>query len=264
MHAGGAEHRRPALRSHARRLAKYLAWVALALLAMAAARRMVPEAALAGAVETGGAFLQTFGSIYGVLVAFAMFVVWQQHNDTQAAVEQEAVALFELHRLVARLDGWAGREAALGNLRRYVAAVLARYGPHRHADPPDRRTLLLEVQDALLSWQPQGPLEERLSERVLDTFHELYEARERRTTVGALRLPAGLRGFVYFGGVVCVGTVCLLRADNPWVHAAFVAGMTWVVVAATSIVLDLDEPYSGDFVIDWSRFEAVGRSMERR
>ena len=37
-----------------------------------------------------GNYLQTVGTIYAVLLAFVVFVVWQQHNDTRSAVESEA------------------------------------------------------------------------------------------------------------------------------------------------------------------------------
>ncbi len=252
----------PARHGHLRRLIKHVGWISVAMGLMVALRALVPVEALAGALDVGGNFLQTFGSIYGVLVAFAMFVVWQQHNDTQAAVEKEAVTLFELYRLVSRLDTWSEREPVVELLRAYAASVLARYGPQRESNPPDRRSMLLKVQDRLLSWQPGTPREERLSELVFDTFHELYEAREHRTTVAGLRLPDGLRWFVYLGGGICVATVALLRVESVPVHAAYVAGMTWVIVAAASIIIDLDDPFSGDFVVDWSRFQAMAKRMD--
>jgi hypothetical protein len=40
--------------------------------------------------EVAGNYLQTVGTIYAVLLAFVVFVVWQQHNDTRCAVEAEA------------------------------------------------------------------------------------------------------------------------------------------------------------------------------
>ena len=55
----------------------------------------------------------------------------------------------------------------------------------------------------------------------------------------------------------------LLWVDSFAVHALLVSGMTWVVVATTSIILDLDDPYSGDFVVDWERFHKTAQQMEQ-
>src|SRR5262245_50474002 len=45
-----------------------------------------------------GNYLQTLGSIYAVLLAFVVFVVWTQFNDARANVDKEANELLDLHR----------------------------------------------------------------------------------------------------------------------------------------------------------------------
>lgn len=46
-------------------------------------RRFVPGDALAASNEVAGNYLQTLGTIYAVLLAFTVVVVWQQFNDAQ-------------------------------------------------------------------------------------------------------------------------------------------------------------------------------------
>ena len=53
----------------------------------------------------------------------------------------------------------------------------------------------------------------------------------------------------------------LVWVDSFALHAAFVAGLR-VVVAAASIAIDLDDPTSGDLVVDWSHFADAASSME--
>ena len=71
-----------------------------------------------------------------------------------------------------------------------------------------------------------------------------------------------LRWFLYLGAAFCVGTLWVLFVESWLVHALFTAGMTWVVVAAVSIVLDLDDPFSGDFNVNWQRFRQTAEQME--
>src|ERR1035438_1690689 len=55
--------------------------------------------------EVAGNYLQTVGTIYAVLLAFVVFVVWQQHNDTRSAVESEANELSDFCRTIRVLPG---------------------------------------------------------------------------------------------------------------------------------------------------------------
>ena len=71
----------------------------------------------------------------------------------------------------------------------------------------------------------------------LELFHELNEARERRRTIAALRLPEGLRWFVFIGGAVTVGALWLVFIESEALQAIFTVGMTWVVVAISSIMM---------------------------
>ncbi len=252
---------RPFWRRHLWRLKKHVAWTALAVGGLAAVRTFVPQPVLAGAAGVGGNFLQTFGSMYGIIVAFAIYVTWQQHNDTQVAIEREAVSLGELHRVLRWFEGWVTRDAVRATLLAYARTVPRRYSERPPEEIVDEKGLLDAGLEAFLSHAPANPREERLYEPTLALFHELNEAREHRVTVAGLRLPEGLRWFVYLGGGISVVSLWLLWVDSLPVHALFTAAMTWVVVAAASIVIDLDLPYSGDFVVNWARFDEAAHRM---
>ena len=81
-----------------RRLVSLLASVTTSVAGLLVVRWLAPAGWLHANNEVAGNYLQTIGTIYAVLLAFVVFVVWQQHNDTQVAIEREAVSLGELHR----------------------------------------------------------------------------------------------------------------------------------------------------------------------
>lgn len=251
------------LKRHLRRVLKHGGWIALAIGSLWIARTIIPEAVLKSAADVGGNFLQTFGGIYGVIVAFVIFVTWGQHNETQTAIEKEAVSLLELYRVLAWFNAWPERGTVRDYLHRYALAVPAARQPNPPRDTVDEHGLLDLALASFMRHSPANPGEERLFEHALGLFHELNEARGHRITVASLTLPEGLKWFVIFGGAICIGTLDLLWIDSFLVHSAFIAGMTWVVVATTSITLDLDDPYTGDFVVDWGRFEKTAKLMEQ-
>jgi hypothetical protein len=226
-------------------------------------RALIAQAVLRGTIEAGGNFLQTFGGIYGVIVAFVMYVTWGEHNEVQVAIEKEAVSLIELYRALAWFPSWSERGGVREQLHRYALAVPAAHSPNPPSERVDEHGLLDLALAAFLRHPPGSPAEERLFDHVVRLFHELNGARGHRVTVASLTLPEGLKWFVIFGGAICIGTMTLLWIDSFAIHAALVAAMTWVVVATTSITLDLDDPYAGDFVVDWNRFHQTAKLMEQ-
>ena len=58
--------------------------VALSLVGLCLVRRYASPEVLAASNDVVGNYLQTLGTIYAVLLAFVVFVVWQQFNDARA------------------------------------------------------------------------------------------------------------------------------------------------------------------------------------
>src|SRR5260370_42658199 len=72
--------------------------IAIAEAGLLAVRTCVPPAALKDSNDVVGNYLQTLGTIYAVLLAFVVFVVWSQFNEARSYVEREANELLDLFR----------------------------------------------------------------------------------------------------------------------------------------------------------------------
>ena len=86
-------------------------------------RRLVPREGLVESNDVAGNYLQTLGTIYAVLLAFVVIVVWQQFNDARSAVEREANDVLDLFRTASGFSEPARAELR-GQLQAYVRAVL--------------------------------------------------------------------------------------------------------------------------------------------
>ena len=62
--------------------------MAVAVAGLLAVRTVVPHAYFQPSNDVGGGYLQTVGTIYAVLLAFVVFVVWTQSNDARRLVER--------------------------------------------------------------------------------------------------------------------------------------------------------------------------------
>src|ERR1039458_9426405 len=82
-----------------------IASMLIAVIGLFLVRYVAPASWLHTNNEVAGNYLQTVGTIYAVLLAFVVFVVWQQHNDTRSAVESEANELSDFYRTIRALPG---------------------------------------------------------------------------------------------------------------------------------------------------------------
>ncbi|HZN94618.1 MAG TPA: hypothetical protein VFB81_18010 [Myxococcales bacterium] len=249
---------------HLGRVKRHGSWMISSIVLLWVLERYLhlPERFPEGATDVGANVLQAFIGIYGLVLAFAVFITWGQHNDTQVAVEREAVLVGELYRLLSWFDRWPGREAAREHLRKYAHGVPGTYANGYPVGSLPEREHIEALFSALLNYRTPSPTEERLWNKALDLIHDLSQTREHRITTASLRLPWGLRWFSILGGAMVAVSCALLHVEPFGLHVFFQALLTWVVVAAVSIVLDLDDPYTGDFVVDWARFEQAAERME--
>src|SRR5512133_434525 len=97
--------------------------IAISVAALWVARHFVPAEWFRANNEVAGNYLQTLGTIYAVLLAFVVFVVWQQHNEARDAVEREANELADLHRVLYSF-GSSGSHGLHALTREYQAAVV--------------------------------------------------------------------------------------------------------------------------------------------
>lgn len=247
---------------HLGRVKRHGGWLVASLALLWVFHRFLPQEALARGTDVGGNFIQAFVGIYGLVLGFAVFITWGQFSDTQVAVEREAVLVGELYRLLSWFDRWPSRESARQRLRDYAHSIPKTYAHgHPQGTLPEREHLE-HIFRALLEYRTPSPAEERLWDKALDLIHDLSQTLEHRVTTAGLRLPWGLRWFTVLGGNATVVSFAVIAVEPFGLHLFFQALLTWVVVAAVTIVHDLDDPYDGDFVVDWSRFEQAAERME--
>src|SRR5689334_5976049 len=88
------------LQTLSRLLPAVIGSAALSIVGLCVVRALVPIELLQPSNDVVGNYLQTIGGIYAVLLAFVVFVVWQQFNDARSSVEREASEVVDLFRTV--------------------------------------------------------------------------------------------------------------------------------------------------------------------
>ena len=73
-----------------------------------------------------GSFLQILGTLYGIMAAFIVFVVWSRYDDIKEVAEQETDSLSELYSLVTYLEDNRINNHIKKSIVNYANAVISR------------------------------------------------------------------------------------------------------------------------------------------
>lgn len=236
--------------------------IAVALLAVV--QGFVPAAVLANADRASGDFLQAIATIEAVLLAFVVFVVWQQFDETRRQVAKEANELADLERVARGLPDEV-RDSVRSAARRYARAVLdAEWPLMARGDVrgmPETWSILNEMWRSLQGCQPLTQGQHQLHGEALARFNDLSDARTDRLTSARRRMPVSLTALLYIGAFIVVMAATLLPVSSFTLHALMVAALAAALSHVLWLIHDLDDAFAGDWQVPRSPFERVLERM---
>jgi Protein of unknown function (DUF4239) len=245
---------------------------ALGLAGLVAFRRFVPYAILRESNDAVGNYLQTLGTIYAVLLAFVVFVVWQQFNDARGHIETEANELLDLVRTVKGLTAEVSRPF-LEQAQIYVDAVLgAEWQAMARAEDATGEEgghALDSMWDLLVAYEPCSECHKSLYDEALARFNDLSDRRASRLSASRLRIPLALRLLLYSGGAMTVASLYFLAVERLAIHALMTVALAAAISHVLYIVSDLDDCFDGAWQVPRAPFERVqsylaGQRLSRR
>lgn len=238
--------------------------IALAEGGLLAVRKLIAPDALAASNDVVGNYLQTLGSIYAVLLAFVVFVVWTQFNEARARVEVEANELVDLYRTAKGLPE-PTRSQVQRIIRQYVELVAGREwsamacGERHTFEEGDR--MLDAMWDGLQTCEAETGCHAALFSEALARFNGVSDARTNRLTSSQLKIPLALHILLYMGALMVVGSLYLLAVDRLWIHLLITGGMAGALSHILYVVHDLDDAFGGAFQVPREAFERVQRYL---
>jgi len=229
-------------------------------------RMFAPMADLHAAANELGNYLQTVGGIYAVLLAFVVYVVWGQFNETRGYCDREATALVDLHRTSSGLPA-RSRAAIQSGLRDYVDAVLRdEWTAMATCDEAtiERVSELLEhVWLAIHGCKPANDCQHTIYGEVLGRFNQLSDLRTSRISAARARIPLAMSILLYTGALLTVGSVYLLAFDQVWLHSLVTAALAGAIAHILFLIRDLDDAFAGDWQVARTPFERARKNFDR-
>lgn len=196
--------------------------------------------------EVASHFFVMIGTLYAVLIAFSIYVVWNASREAGANLEHEATEVADLSRLSTAMPDPLRRKITPA-LMEYLNAVVEDEFPDMQQGRDSERTWAA-VQNL---WDVYGASQAettRLQAYFTESLKHLTQLSDyRRTRLFASRgtVPTSLKGLLLVGAIVLIAFTYLVGHESVWSQAAMTAALAGVLSFSLFLIASLDDPYSG-------------------
>ena len=220
--------------------------MALSVIGLVLVRRYVGVDWLRRHHELAGYYFLMIGTLYAVLVAFAIYVVWSAFKDAATNLEHEATEVADLSRLSMAMPD---------DLRRNITSALMEY---LNAVSQDEFPAMEEGRVSDRTWAAVQRLWDVFRDAQIDTpklqgyFNEslkhltlLSDYRRTRLFASHGTVPDILWCLLSVGGVLLVGFTYFVGHESLWSQAGMTACLAGLLAFCMFLIVNLNRPYSG-------------------
>ncbi len=235
----------------------------LTVVVSVAIRRARSVEALIENNDFGAIAYPVIGLIYGVFLAFAVVIVWQQFSDAQSSTYHEVTSLGQLWRDTQAFPADT-QHRMHGLIRTYVDAVQGREWPSMARGEADAVTAAAydNIWRAYYGYTPRGETDRAFFAKSLDELNDVGRYRQERLLYSQSKMPGLMWAFLIFGAVVTIGLSFFLGTKQAWTHACMCASIAALVCFSLVLILSMSRPFSGDVSIDNSIYVGLLRSFQ--
>jgi len=202
--------------------------------------------------------VQLVGSIYAVLLAFVIFVIWGQFTDVEDCVIRECNSLDDVLRFSRYLDA-----DSYANIRR----AIANYSSHvlRHEwgalgdgrSDPQAETIFLKFLASVVEATPRTDGEQRMHARLIDMAQKASERRDERVARSLTRIPPTLSALVQTIASMLLLLVFVYPFRYWYTGAAGFVLVAALLFLANFVMVDTDNPLKGVWNVSSAPFGAI-------
>ena len=244
---------------------RYWLFTVVACSAILVVRLEVRTAGRFGAdVGAVGAYITAIGTLYGILAAFTIFVVWTQFNEAQTAVDSEAKELLDLFRFAIFLKDAEVLRALQSSIKDYAASVVRdEWSAMSSGKPSSQAVSRFEaVFQAVHAVRFDDERDASAWEKMIDKFEGVSDARAKRLDLAVANVPGLLRVLLYLVSFALVVGFLVLAISNDLVAIVVTVATTAIVLLVIEVVEDLDDPFGGQWALKPETFLDIPEQVD--
>ena len=193
-----------------------------------------------------GALLQIIGTLYSVVYAFAIYVIWGQFTSVENEIQKESGALKDLLLFSQRLKETV-REPVVRAVKIYARAVAETewrtLSAREETDKTDK--LFSAVVSSVTEVKPEDDTERILYLRLLEIANQASAHRDERLALSVKRMPQTLLLFVTVTAFMILFLLFFFPFRNIALGVVSIAITSMLLFFAHFVLTDLDNPFEG-------------------
>jgi nitrogen fixation-related uncharacterized protein len=214
--------------------------------------------------DVGGvsAYITAIGTLYGILAAFTIYVVWTQFNQAKDAVDAELNELLDLFRFAVYLRDPQPLSTLRAAIEAYGRTVVTDEWPSMTKARLAPITIQLgAIFYAVHSVQFDDERDSYAWAEMMRKFEAISDARGKRLQLATERVPILLRALLYMASVALVLGFFMLAVNNDFLVIAMTIATTAIVFLTVEVVEDLDSPFGGQWFMTSDGFKDLPASL---
>ena len=237
--------------------------VLLALTGLILVNRLVPETRRSSSNVGGGLIFRPLSGVFGILIGFTAFLVWQQYYTADVTAQREASELAAIYWHAEELPT-SERLQVQQYARSYARIVIEEEWPLMGQGQESSKAwdTIDKLRRTIDGFEPSTSSEETLHARQVTLVDDLLNGRRLRLLQSHEGLPPILWTVLLGGTVLLVGYTYFFGLKDFRAHMMMVGTLTALVVTILFAIKSLEHPFSGDMRVDPSAFELVLNRFE--
>ena len=186
------------------------------------------------------------GSIYAVMFAFVIFVIWGQSTETETFAMRECNSLDDLLRFSQYMNADASHaiRRALLDYAQHVAKWEWPSLGERSKDPQTERAFT-NLMNAVIRAVPANPAEEQIHLRLIEIVRRAGEHRDERIAKSLTQIPPTLVHLVNAMSIALLLLVFVYPFHGGLIGFSCFVLFAVVLFGANLVMMDTDNPFKG-------------------
>jgi hypothetical protein len=245
-----------------------LLYVSLALAGLLLVRRLVPLPIRESANAVTGIIYGAIYVLYGITLAFSLYLANQEASEARETVEREAGSLEGIFEIAEQLPQ-PQRDRIQELTESYARVVVEEEWPlmergAKTQESSQAEALIDELQKTVVDFEPDTSAEQALYSRGIMLASDMEEDREIRLLHSRQDSHTLLWYVLVAGAVITILHSFFFGSKDVWLQGLSVAALTTVVVLVLSATYQLQAPFAGSVRVEPEAFEEVLNDIQRQ
>lgn len=223
------------------------AFVALSMAGFAVVRTFMRRRFEPSHNNIAGYIFGALGTVYAVLLGFAIFMVWQEYEQTEQYAALEAGEAVAVYRDLSLYPDQDVAKPIKESLASYMRSVINEEYPAMAQMKRSKTTedAFHDLWRKLGTLNPRDLREQTLYSQLLTDMHNLAKSRTNRLQAAEDEMPEMMWLALISGAIVTIGCALFFSADHMKAHLALTSLLAAVLAIVWFVIMGLDHPFVG-------------------